>query len=331
MSILINIENYEAFYLDYLEGNLDEGQTSALLLFLEQHPELKIEEELPAFGQEEGALLDPAFLAGLKMFDVTETINESNYEQFMIASLEQQLPATKQVELNDFMGRREQMQAEMAFYRQTKLEADLTLVYPHKAHLKRGTVIPMYVRFAAAAASIILVLMLIPWNTTSSEQVLPAQLASLDVDVEVQAGQKSANPVQKQVKELNPAQAGISENIQPVENTEQRPEIERIASLRTRKAQHLGSNPEKELMALQLTKADEKEKTEDTDPYLALSDMKNPVSFLTKGIKSRFHQDVDVRMAKASKTRQGGFYLKIGKFEFSRKTAPVNEEVLASY
>lgn len=44
---MINIENYEEFLCSYVDGELNEAETKALLLFLEAHPELK--EELSAF------------------------------------------------------------------------------------------------------------------------------------------------------------------------------------------------------------------------------------------------------------------------------------------
>ena len=37
----INLHNYEAVFLDYYEGNLSAEDVSELLLFLENHPELK--------------------------------------------------------------------------------------------------------------------------------------------------------------------------------------------------------------------------------------------------------------------------------------------------
>ena len=43
----INKNNYEAFFLDYHEGNLSPQQVADLLLFIEQHPEL--EEEFESF------------------------------------------------------------------------------------------------------------------------------------------------------------------------------------------------------------------------------------------------------------------------------------------
>ena len=44
---MINIENYEEFLCSYVDGELNEAETKALLLFLEAHPELK--DELSAF------------------------------------------------------------------------------------------------------------------------------------------------------------------------------------------------------------------------------------------------------------------------------------------
>ena len=41
----LNIHNYEAFYLDFLEGNLNEEETSQLFCFLDENPSLKIEVE----------------------------------------------------------------------------------------------------------------------------------------------------------------------------------------------------------------------------------------------------------------------------------------------
>jgi hypothetical protein len=329
MSILVNIENYEAFYLDYLEGNLDEEQTRAFLLFLDQHPDLKLEDELPSFVENDAVHLDSAFISGLKMFDASQLITEDNYEQFMIASVEQQLPATKQVELNDFIGRREYLKTELDLYQKTKLIPDLSLVYPGKTTLKRGLVVPMYVRFAAVAASIVLILMFIPWKT-SPESMLTARLASVSVNI------NTRNPQADQQHGVLPvkAQAGQTDQkrLPVVQQAEASQEKETIALLKPKKLHDLQGDPmKKELLALELKKTEiSLEKQEEQSFYLGLDEMKNPVSFLTKGIKNKFKQDVDLRVAKASKTKQGGFYLKIGKFEFSRKTAPV-EETLASY
>lgn len=329
MSILVNIENYESFYLDYLEGNLDEEQMRSFLLFLDQHPELKLEDELPSFAENDAVHLDAGFISGLKVFDAGELITDNNYGKFMIASVEQQLPATKQVELNDFIGRREHLKAEMDLYQRTRLIPD-TLVYPHKSGLKRGLVIPMYVRLTAAAASIVLILMFVPWNS-SPQSILSANLASLSIDVHPKAGSQQgtvtspaektqlAHGTQTRVYRKNTLEAVIAQ------------ENNAVADLQLKQVRGFDNDTEKELVALKFKKVEPvEENPEKNNFYVTLDEMKNPVSFLTKGIKNKFNQDVDLRVAKASKTRQGGFYLKIGKFEFSRKTAPVDESLASN-
>jgi hypothetical protein len=44
MKAIINKENYESYYLDFLEGNLNENETTLLLVFLDKNPSLKLED-----------------------------------------------------------------------------------------------------------------------------------------------------------------------------------------------------------------------------------------------------------------------------------------------
>ena len=66
----ISIFNYEAFYLDYLEGNLSQEDNALFLAFLSQHPELKMdEEEIDFLLPIEEVSLTTNFKAGLKAID----------------------------------------------------------------------------------------------------------------------------------------------------------------------------------------------------------------------------------------------------------------------
>jgi hypothetical protein len=40
---IVNMENYEIFLMDYFDNNLSEESVAALMLFLDQHPEIKEE------------------------------------------------------------------------------------------------------------------------------------------------------------------------------------------------------------------------------------------------------------------------------------------------
>ena len=55
---------------------------------------------------------------------------------------------------------------------------------------------------------------------------------------------------------------------------------------------------------------------------LHFSEMDNPIEPITKMISKQTNSEVDFRRAKKSKNIAYGFFLKIGKFEFSRKKNP---------
>ena len=84
----ISIFNYEAFYLDFLEGNLNEEDTALLMAFLEANPDLKMEDDsLPTFEAEEFEL-DDALKNDLKQPLIDEAITNNNVEYFMISDAE---------------------------------------------------------------------------------------------------------------------------------------------------------------------------------------------------------------------------------------------------
>ena len=47
----INRNNYEAFFIDYLEGNLDEKMVDDFIEFLQQNPDLKEELSVMRFDK----------------------------------------------------------------------------------------------------------------------------------------------------------------------------------------------------------------------------------------------------------------------------------------
>ena len=84
----INRNNYEIFFLDYHEGNLDAAKLEELLIFVENNPDLK--EEFENF-EEISIPIDESIKFDLKKslkktsFINTKNINEENYEKFFIA------------------------------------------------------------------------------------------------------------------------------------------------------------------------------------------------------------------------------------------------------
>ena len=96
----ISIFNYEAFYLDFLEGNLSEEDHALFLLFLEENPELKVvDEDLPALELEQ-PFMDDTFKNSLKQPLLSEKITNLNYEYFLISQAEGLLSEEKENEID---------------------------------------------------------------------------------------------------------------------------------------------------------------------------------------------------------------------------------------
>lgn len=325
MSAIITVENYEAFYLDFLEENLDKEQAAAFELFLEQHPELKIEVDLNLKLEDKNPTLDKTFLNSIKVFDVWETISEDNCEQFMIASVENIIPATKQIELNDFLAKRNDLRSDYTYFQQTKLVADSEVVYSEKAKLKKGVVIPMYAKMIAVAASIILILMLVPFQNSKEPLNLAQKRNLIEPKNKVEQNTFIANN-QSLVSETKVNKKRKIDKTLIDENQIVNASFTRLEPLKVSSVNSNSSSDEIALASFPLKT--EIATDEENSTYLAVYEMKNPISFVTNEINTRFKTDVDLRTAKATKNKQGGFYLKIGKLEISRKVKPVEELAL---
>ena len=150
----ISIFNYEAFYLDFLEGTLSEEDTALFLKFMEAHPELRLEDEAMLAIQNEFVSLDQSFKENLKQILYNETvISFNNVEQFLIAQLEGLLSETKNTELNVFLVQYPALLQLQHVYESTKLNPDLSVVYTQKSSLKQARRVALWpiLSFAAAA------------------------------------------------------------------------------------------------------------------------------------------------------------------------------------
>jgi hypothetical protein len=127
----INKHNYEAFFLDYHEGNLSPQQVAELLLFVEQHPGLK--EEFENF--ENITLEDISSFSFEDKASLKKEIVVSNKDEFFIRSVENDLSAVEEKLLVSFLQHNPQYLPELELYKKTKLKAD-TIVFPGKENLK---------------------------------------------------------------------------------------------------------------------------------------------------------------------------------------------------
>lgn len=145
----INRNNYEAFFLDYHEGNLDEQSGKEVLAFVASNPDLKEEfESFEMISLHERSNVKFPGKQSLKKNAVTEY----NYKTWFVAYEENDLTKEEKREVEQFIEVNPAFKPELEILKQTRVRPDYSIRYENKSSLKKGAVvIPMWVRMAAAA------------------------------------------------------------------------------------------------------------------------------------------------------------------------------------
>lgn len=129
----INKNNYEAFFLDYHEGNLTAEEVAVLLLFVEQHPELK--EEFENF--ENCSIEDFSSIEFENKRSLKKEITIANQQDYFIGLIENSLNDSENKLVSDFLDQNPSAHLEFELFRKTLLKADKTIVYENKNALKK--------------------------------------------------------------------------------------------------------------------------------------------------------------------------------------------------
>ena len=112
----INKNNYEAFFLDYHEGNLTPQQVADLLLYIEQHPELR--EEFESF--ENIILEDFSDITFENKSGLKKEITIDNKDEFFIRSIENTLTPAEKALVTDFIKQHPQYATDFELFQKTK-------------------------------------------------------------------------------------------------------------------------------------------------------------------------------------------------------------------
>ncbi|MDD4148666.1 MAG: hypothetical protein PHE33_01420 [Bacteroidales bacterium] len=149
MKTIINIENYEAFWVDYLDGNLTKHQENKLLAFLEKNPSIAgnlidVEDfKLPVYEKE--------FPEKSALFSNNQT------ENLLIAKLEGTISIEDDAFISDKIQSDSQIANSYLMYQKTVLIPDAKIVFPNKKSLNKSVKLPLF-RYISAAAVMILIL-----------------------------------------------------------------------------------------------------------------------------------------------------------------------------
>lgn len=331
----ISIFNYEAFYLDHLEGNLNEEDTALLLSFLSNHPELEVSlDDMPILPIEDGVFVSPSF-ENLKQVDYdSDVINMSNIETFAIAYSEKQLSEVKEAELKVFIAHNKEAKEIVFLFEAVKLDPDHSVIFDGKSFLKQQSNRLIW-RYSAIAASIIGFVFIAQFWFNNVNQGNTEVFANETLDDRfnmngkrlVSAGNMNADTNLKgngQAIILNATSSSPSSK----NNT--------LAFKKSTDIQFAQFNAKPiEIKAYQakdgikvieypLHPVNQTNPEAFNDVALAYSNMANPIKPITNRLSDFTKTEIDVRTAKATEESKGGFYLKIGKLEIERPTRKSN-------
>jgi hypothetical protein len=135
----INRNNYEEFFLMYVDGELSKADEKMVEIFIKENPDL--EQELVLF-QQSRLLSDPAII-----YDHKETlmaqpagsriINLTNYEEFFLMYADNELPEEEKSAVEKFASQHPKLRKELSYILKCRIKADPQIVFQDKASLFR--------------------------------------------------------------------------------------------------------------------------------------------------------------------------------------------------
>jgi hypothetical protein len=137
----INRENYEAFFLDYHEGALTEAQVQELMCFLSQNPDLRSEFEsfeLITLDEAPAELIPGKDL--LKKSDTSKEITTSNFDEYCIAMIENELDEAQALAFQSFIKDKPELEKTYKLYLNTKLNRETEISFGNKTSLQKFSV-----------------------------------------------------------------------------------------------------------------------------------------------------------------------------------------------
>jgi len=121
----------------------------------------------------------------LKQPDIIHQINNSNFEEYCVASIEGWLDQAGLIALNNYIAANPNSKRVLNIYHKTRLTPDLSIVYPDKRKIKRFTILSPSIKkyisvISSVAAALVLALMIFYTTTLADKSQLTSSLSGLD-------------------------------------------------------------------------------------------------------------------------------------------------------
>ena len=158
---MITKENIEAYLLDFLEGNLKTNELLELETFLAENPTYKADFELLYLDQDEPNVFNKESLKKKTIFEpnVFQAVQEGTIEEkILVSATENVLTEAEMVHFNNYLIDNLDAQKEFAIYKNTRFEADDSIIFPNVSQLKRKEtkvfVFNSFAKWSAAAIAV---------------------------------------------------------------------------------------------------------------------------------------------------------------------------------
>lgn len=175
----INKNNYEAYFLDAVEGDLNSTEQQELDLFLSQNPDLKAElEEFEMLELNAETITNETLKSSLFREESTGLTEE---EYLLIADLEGNISSDEKHKLNSLIAANPKLKKEQGLFAKTRLSNQEKVVFPNKSALikKKGKLV-YFIRYASAAAAAILAF--IWFNTGQVDEQYNPRTANIETE-----------------------------------------------------------------------------------------------------------------------------------------------------
>jgi len=215
----ITRENYEPFFMDYIEGNLPESMIDQFLDFLNQNPDLK--EELHLF-EEVNLPKEHVVFQEKQQLHKSSADETRRLENIAIAYLEGDWDVAENKTIETYFSTNPEFKREYDLFAKTQLRPDFEIKYPEKQKLYRKSGATIVMNWVARVAAVLVLIWGI--NSVIQTQNAPEQQKTNPQLAEISP--KSVTPVKKVDSEKTyPETAG------PVKN---KPEKAKVIQKRTK-------------------------------------------------------------------------------------------------
>ncbi|HYQ57659.1 MAG TPA: hypothetical protein VEP89_09965 [Draconibacterium sp.] len=176
----INRTNYEAYFIDYLEGNLNDGMLDSFIAFLKANPDLKQELELY-----EPVSLEPEKVAFNKKTELYKSNfdNSETFDNAAIALLENDLTEEEKQEFETYLASYPEKGKQAVAFQKTILTADESIVFENKKKLYKKTPGKTILLWTSRVAAV-LILGLVIFNLVNRNSTVEENVSQQIAEVE---------------------------------------------------------------------------------------------------------------------------------------------------